>query len=74
VLLLTIDVEREWTAGNNDLILSTASSYPNASVLYWADLADDCPGDCFQEDGYHLRPDGQVYYASLIDGAIEAPA
>jgi hypothetical protein len=74
VLLLTIDVEREWTAGNNDLILSTASSYPNASVLYWADLADACPGDCFQDDGYHLRPDGQVYYASLIEGALEAPA
>jgi hypothetical protein len=74
VLLLTIDVEREWTAGNNDLILSTASTYPNASVLYWADLADACPGDCFQDDGYHLRPDGQVYYASLIDGALEAPA
>ncbi len=74
VLLLTIDVDRAWTAGNNDLILSAASAYPNASVLYWADLADDCPGNCFQDDGYHLRPDGQVYYASLIDGALEAPA
>ena len=50
------------------------STYPNASVLYWADLADSCPGDCFQSDGYHLRPDGQKYYAALIDGALEAPA
>ena len=72
VLLLTIDVDREWTAGNNDLIFSAASTYPNASVLYWADLADSCPGDCFQSDGYHLRPDGQKYYAELIDGALEA--
>ena len=74
VLLLTIDVDREWTAGNNDLIFNAASTYPNASVLYWADLADSCPGDCFQSDGYHLRPDGQAYYAALIDGALEAPA
>ena len=74
VLLLTIDVDRDWTAGNNDLIFSAASTYPNVSVLYWADLADSCPGDCFQSDGFHLRPDGQVYYAALIDGALEAPA
>ena len=74
VLLLTIDVERDWTAGNNDLIFNAASTYPNASVLYWADLADSCPGDCFQSDGFHLRPDGQAYYAALIDGALQAPA
>ena len=74
VLLLTIDVDRSWTEGNNSLILNAASSYPNASVLYWADLTDSCTGDCFQSDGFHLRPDGQKYYAALIDGALEAPA
>ena len=73
VLLLTIDVDRSWTAGNNAKILEAASNYPNASVLYWADLTDSCPGDCFQSDGFHLRPDGQKYYAALIDGALEAP-
>ncbi len=74
VLLLTIDVDRAWTEGNNNLIFSAASTYPNASVLYWADLADSCPGDCFQSDGFHLRPDGQAYYAELIDGALQALA
>jgi hypothetical protein len=74
VLLLTIDVDRSWTEGNNALIFDAASTYPNASVLYWADLADSCPGDCFQSDGFHLRPDGQKYYAELIDGALEALA
>ncbi len=73
VLLLTIDVDRSWTGGNNDLLLNAASTYANVSVLYWADLADSCPGDCFQSDGYHLRPDGQVYYAALIEGALDAP-
>ncbi len=74
VLLLTIDVDRSWTAGNNSLIINAASAYPNASVLYWADLADSCPGDCFASDGFHLNADGQKYYAALIDGALEAPA
>jgi hypothetical protein len=74
VLLLTIDVERAWTESNNTLIFNAASTYPNVSVLYWADLDDSCPGDCFQSDGFHLRPDGQTYYAALIEGALQAPA
>jgi peptidoglycan/LPS O-acetylase OafA/YrhL len=74
VLLLTIDVERAWTESNNSLIFDAASTYANVSVLYWADLDDSCPGDCFQSDGFHLRPDGQAYYAALIEGALEASA
>jgi peptidoglycan/LPS O-acetylase OafA/YrhL len=74
VLLLTIDVDRAWTEVNNALIFDAANAYPNASVLYWADLDDSCPGDCFQEDGFHLRPDGQEYYASLIEEALQALA
>jgi hypothetical protein len=74
VLLLTIEVDRAWTEDNNSLIYGAASTYANVSVLYWADLSDSCPGDCFQSDGFHLRPDGQAYYAALIDGALEASA
>jgi peptidoglycan/LPS O-acetylase OafA/YrhL len=74
VLLLTIDVERAWTDGNNTLIFNAASAHQNVSVLYWADLAESCPGDCYQSDGFHLRPDGQAYYAALIEGALQAPA
>ncbi len=74
VLLLTIDVDRSWTEENNALIFDAAASYPNVSVLYWADLAASCPGDCFQSDGFHLRPDGRAYYAALIEGALQAPA
>jgi peptidoglycan/LPS O-acetylase OafA/YrhL len=74
VLLLTIEVDRAWTDENNALIFDAAASYQNVSVLYWADLDDSCPGDCFQSDGFHLRPDGQAYYAALIEGALQAPA
>jgi peptidoglycan/LPS O-acetylase OafA/YrhL len=67
VLLLTVDVDREWTAGNNSLIYDTANTYPNVELLDWAGLSDQCPGDCFAVDGFHLRPDGQAYYAQLIN-------
>jgi hypothetical protein len=73
VLLLTIDVPRDYTAGNNGLIYDTAATYPNVSVLDWAGLNDGCPGDCFYSDGIHLKPDGQRFYAQLINDTLAAP-
>jgi peptidoglycan/LPS O-acetylase OafA/YrhL len=73
VLLLTVDVPRDYTAENNALIYDTADTYPNVSLLDWAGLNDGCPGDCFYSDGIHLRPAGQEFYAELIAGALAAP-
>ena len=28
--------------------------------------AADCPGDCFYDDGIHLKPDGRAFYAQQI--------
>jgi len=61
VLLITIDVPRDYTAGNNQLIFDAASTYPNVEVLDWAGLVPACPGD----------PDGQDYYAALIAGSLD---
>jgi peptidoglycan/LPS O-acetylase OafA/YrhL len=74
VLLLTIDVDREWTAGNNAAIYDAVNTYPNVALLDWAGLSDACPGDCFASDGYHLRSDGKTYYTDLIAGALQAPS
>jgi hypothetical protein len=71
VILLTIDVPRDYTADNNALIYDTVNSFANVSLLDWAGLAGSCPGDCFASDGFHLRPDGQVYYAALVDGVLQ---
>jgi peptidoglycan/LPS O-acetylase OafA/YrhL len=73
VLLLTIDVDKEWTTPNNGLVYDAVNTYPNVSLLDWAGLAPGCPGDCFASDGFHLRPDGQVYYTELIAGALQNP-
>ncbi|HSL73963.1 MAG TPA: acyltransferase family protein [Ilumatobacteraceae bacterium] len=74
VLLLTIDVDRPWTAANNGLIYDAINTYPNVSLLDWAGLASSCPGDCFYSDGFHLRPAGQEYYATLISSVLQTPA
>jgi hypothetical protein len=71
VVLVTTDIPRDWSAANNSLIWDTAAAYPNVSPLDWAGLNDACPGDCFYSDGFHLRPDGQAYYANLINSAID---
>jgi hypothetical protein len=67
VIVLTNWVDREWTDGNNDLILALPSEFPNVTPAYWHQLAPECPGDCYAaSDGYHLSADGADYYAALI--------
>ena len=40
VLLLTIDVDKEWTQGNNELIYATAENHPNVELVDWDGLND----------------------------------
>ena len=72
VLLVTNDVDRDYTAGNNELIYAAAAANPNVKLLDWQGLASSCPGDCFEADGFHLKPDGQIFYARLVEGALAA--
>lgn len=69
VQVLTVAVDRDWATGNNDLIRQLPAQFPNVSVIDWAELSKTCPGDCFYEDGFHLRPDGQRFYEELINTA-----
>ena len=71
VLLITVDVPRDYTAGNNQLIFETAALYPNVAVLDWQGLVPSCPGDCLYDDGFHLRSEGQDYYVALIAGSLD---
>ena len=70
VVLMTNDVDRSYTAGNNALIIDAASRFANVEYVDWQGLSNDCPGDCFYEDGYHLKPDGQEYYADVVEYTI----
>jgi peptidoglycan/LPS O-acetylase OafA/YrhL len=66
VVLMTNDVDRDYTADNNSLMYATAAAYDNVSVLDWQGLVQNCPGDCLESDGFHLKPDGQKYYADVV--------
>jgi hypothetical protein len=66
VILMTVKADRSWTAGNNALIRAADHERDNRLLLDWEALSANCPGECFFDDGIHLRPDGQTYYADLI--------
>lgn len=66
VVFLTNDVDRDYTADNNELLYATAAANENVSVLDWQGLVASCEGDCLESDGYHLKPDGQRYYADVV--------
>ena len=66
VVMLTVKADRGYAAGNNDKIRALPATYPNVTVLDWANAAASCPGDCFYDDGIHLPPDGRRFYADQI--------
>lgn len=66
VVVMTIKANRGWTDGSNALIRGLPARWPNVKVLDWQVDAAACPGDCFYDDGIHLTPEGQQYYADLI--------
>ena len=70
VLVLTAYVDRSWTAETNANLVAAAQRFPNIQILDWNTLAAQCPGDCFWDDGYHIKPDGRVYYTNLITQAL----
>jgi peptidoglycan/LPS O-acetylase OafA/YrhL len=71
VLLLTNSVDRDYTQENNRLIFGAAEANANVKLLDWNGFTSQCIGDCFESDGFHLKPDGRAFYAQLIDESLE---
>ena len=66
VAVVTTKADRGYVPGNNDKLRSLPSTFPNVRLVDWAAVAPSCPGNCFYDDGIHLRPDGRVFYAQQI--------
>ena len=66
VIVLTWYADRGWVDDNNAKLMALPARYPNVTILDWHQLATQCPGDCFYDDGIHLNQNGQNYYASLV--------
>ena len=72
VIVLTVRSEGSYIAQNNAKLTAVADRYPNVDVVDWATLLTECPGDCFYDDGIHLKPDGRTFYTGLIVNAVLA--
>ncbi len=73
VIMLTNDVDREWTAGNNQLIYDIAANNANVQLVAWNDLNDLCVDNCFASDGFHMNANGSTFYAQVISDFMNQP-
>lgn len=71
VVVLNVRVPRAWEDNNNRVIGEGVKRYPNAALIDWYELTAKRP-ELFWNDGHHLKPEGALYYASLIQEAINA--
>ena len=71
VVFLTARVPRPYAEQNSLLIKSLPEDYQNVLVFDWATESETCPGNCFYEDQFHLRPDGQEFYTNMIVALLD---
>ena len=70
VVMLTTFGNRSWIPPTNDLLYQVPAKFPNVVLVDWANLAPQCPADCFYDDGIHINQAGQNYYTQLILDAL----
>lgn len=71
VVFLTVHANRAWIPGNNALIWSLPSQYPNVKVLDWDGLVSSGAVPGMAGDGIHLGTlDAQQLYANYVFGVI----
>ena len=67
IVVVNTAVPRTWRDGNNKIISEVVSNYPNATLVNWAQIAENHP-EFFAPDGVHLIEAGSdVYVASILD-------
>lgn len=70
VVVLTAHADRDWIPVVNEQLRQVPARFSNVELVDWDLLAEQCPGDCFYDDGIHLAQDGQEFYAHLIAEAL----
>lgn len=72
VFLVTVHVDRSWTASNNRMLRACAEEFgpERVTLVDWDAAATRNPGWLYT-DGAHLRPAGARGYARLIGEAVD---
>jgi hypothetical protein len=72
VFLVTVHVDRSWTASNNRMLRACAEEFgpDRVTLVDWNAAANRNPRWLYT-DGAHLRPAGARGYAQLIDEAVD---
>jgi hypothetical protein len=70
VLVFTVRVPKPWQDENNNFIYNLQNRAPNVRVIDWNGLSGLRAG-VFYGDGTHLTPDGQAFYAQIVEEMIE---
>jgi hypothetical protein len=67
IIVVNTAVPRTWRDGNNKIISEVVSKYSNATLVDWAQIAENHP-EFFAPDGVHLVEAGSdVYVAAILD-------
>lgn len=69
IIVVNVDVPREWQDPNNELIAELVAETPNAVMADWHARAD-LEGDVHVKDGIHLTESGIAAYSDTINQAL----
>ena len=70
IVVVNVDVPREWQDPNNALIAELVAQTPNAVLADWHSRAA-MSGDVHVKDGIHLTESGIAAYSEVISGALD---
>lgn len=71
IFLVNTRVPKKWEHNVNHNISKVSSEYSNTTVVDWYS-ASEGKDNYFYEDGVHLKPEGSMFYASLLVKALES--
>ncbi|MFN8126646.1 MAG: acyltransferase family protein [Candidatus Nanopelagicales bacterium] len=69
IVVVNVDVPREWQNPNNELIAEMVAQTPNAVLADWHSRAQ-AEGDVHVSDGIHLTEQGVAAYSETINQAL----
>ncbi len=71
-IIFSLRVPRYWEEENNAVLKRAVARHSNFELLDWEAASGERP-DVLWTDGIHLRPEGALYYTSLLKEMLDNP-